>query len=219
MSGKLEGKRVAFLATDGVEQVELTEPWKAVEQEGGKPELISLEEGEIQGMQPPGQRRHVQRRSHRGRRGRVRLRRAGAARRRRQPRLPADGRRRRARSPARSSRRASRWAPSATRRGRSSRPTWSAGRTLTSWPSLRTDIRNAGGDWVDEEVARGRRRRHEPQAGRPARVLREGRRRDLRGPPRQTGPPDRGLRQQLSRRSSHPPDRCRGAVRGAPVSL
>ena len=28
---------VAFLATDGVEQVELTEPWKAVEQEGGSP--------------------------------------------------------------------------------------------------------------------------------------------------------------------------------------
>jgi protease I len=26
------------------------------------------------------------------------------------------------------------------------------GRTVTSWPSLRTDIRNAGGDWVDEEV-------------------------------------------------------------------
>jgi protease I len=28
------------------------------------------------------------------------------------------------------------------------------GRTLTSWPSLRTDIRNAGGQWVDEEVRR-----------------------------------------------------------------
>ena len=27
------------------------------------------------------------------------------------------------------------------------------GRTLTSWPSLQTDIRNAGGTWVDEEVA------------------------------------------------------------------
>ena len=27
-----------------------------------------------------------------------------------------------------------------------------AGRTLTSWPSLRTDIVNAGGQWVDEEV-------------------------------------------------------------------
>jgi protease I len=27
-----------------------------------------------------------------------------------------------------------------------------AGRTLTSWPSLQTDIRNAGGEWVDEKV-------------------------------------------------------------------
>jgi protease I len=27
------------------------------------------------------------------------------------------------------------------------------GRKVTSWPSLRTDIRNAGGDWVDQEVA------------------------------------------------------------------
>jgi protease I len=50
VADKLQGKRVAFLATDMVEQVELTEPWKAVEQAGGKPELISLEEGEIQGF-------------------------------------------------------------------------------------------------------------------------------------------------------------------------
>ena len=35
----LNGKKVAFLATDMVEQVELTEPWKAVEAAGGKPEL------------------------------------------------------------------------------------------------------------------------------------------------------------------------------------
>jgi protease I len=46
----LNGKRIAFLATDIVEQVELTEPWKAVEQAGGTPELVSLEEGEIQGF-------------------------------------------------------------------------------------------------------------------------------------------------------------------------
>jgi protease I len=46
----LSGKKIAFLATDMVEQVELTEPWKAVEKAGGKPELVSLEEGEIQGF-------------------------------------------------------------------------------------------------------------------------------------------------------------------------
>src|SRR3954463_12751596 len=50
MAGKLEGKRIAFLATDMVEQVELTEPWKAVEEAGGKPELVSIKPGEIQGF-------------------------------------------------------------------------------------------------------------------------------------------------------------------------
>ncbi len=48
MANRLQGKRVAFLATDMVEQVEFTEPWKAVEEEGAKPELVSLREGEIQ---------------------------------------------------------------------------------------------------------------------------------------------------------------------------
>ncbi len=48
MAEKLSDKRVAFLAAKGVEQVELTEPWKAVEGEGGRPELISLEEGRVQ---------------------------------------------------------------------------------------------------------------------------------------------------------------------------
>ena len=50
MGNKLEGKRVAFLATDMVEQVELTEPWKAVRDAGARVELISLEEGKIQGF-------------------------------------------------------------------------------------------------------------------------------------------------------------------------
>jgi protease I len=50
MAHDLKGKRVAFLATDMVEQVELTEPWKAVEQAGAEPQLVSLEDGEIQGF-------------------------------------------------------------------------------------------------------------------------------------------------------------------------
>ena len=46
---KLQGKRIAFLvAPEGTEQVELTEPWKAIEEAGGKPELISTDSGEIQ---------------------------------------------------------------------------------------------------------------------------------------------------------------------------
>jgi protease I len=50
MANELQGKRIAFLAADMVEQIELTEPWKAVEQAGGRPELISIEEGAIQGF-------------------------------------------------------------------------------------------------------------------------------------------------------------------------
>ena len=42
--------KVAFLATDMVEQVELTEPWKAVEEQGWTPELVSLKSGNIQGF-------------------------------------------------------------------------------------------------------------------------------------------------------------------------
>lgn len=47
MAGQLEGKRVAFLFTEGVEQVELTKPLQAVREAGGTPELISLETGAI----------------------------------------------------------------------------------------------------------------------------------------------------------------------------
>ncbi|HUF30179.1 MAG TPA: type 1 glutamine amidotransferase domain-containing protein [Gemmatimonadaceae bacterium] len=50
MAEALEGRKVAVLATDGVEQVELTTPWEALVKAGAKPQLISLEEGEIQGM-------------------------------------------------------------------------------------------------------------------------------------------------------------------------
>ncbi len=50
MSNKLDGKRVAFLATDGVEQVELTQPWEALKNEGATVELISLTSGTIQGF-------------------------------------------------------------------------------------------------------------------------------------------------------------------------
>ena len=49
MATTLDGKKIAFLvAPEGAEQVELTEPWKAVEQAGGTPELISTEVGKIQ---------------------------------------------------------------------------------------------------------------------------------------------------------------------------
>lgn len=50
MTKKLKEKRIAFLATDGVEQVELTKPWDAIKEAGAKVELISLKKGEIQGV-------------------------------------------------------------------------------------------------------------------------------------------------------------------------
>ena len=51
MANSLDGKKIAFLvAPEGVEQVELTEPWKAVEEAGGTPELVSTETGKVQGF-------------------------------------------------------------------------------------------------------------------------------------------------------------------------
>jgi protease I len=50
MANELEGQKIAILAADGVEQVELTEPRDAVQNAGAETELLSLESGEIQGM-------------------------------------------------------------------------------------------------------------------------------------------------------------------------
>jgi protease I len=47
MAGELDGMKVAVLATDGVEQVELDKPWQALEEAGAEPELVSLEAGTI----------------------------------------------------------------------------------------------------------------------------------------------------------------------------
>ena len=48
---QLDGKKIAFLATDGVEQSELAEPFAAVEKAGAEAELVSLGHGRIQGME------------------------------------------------------------------------------------------------------------------------------------------------------------------------
>ena len=50
MADELQGKRIAIIATDGVEQVELTKPRKAVEDAGATTVLLSPERGEIQAM-------------------------------------------------------------------------------------------------------------------------------------------------------------------------
>ena len=45
----LNGRKVAFLvASEGIEQIELTEPWKAVHDAGGSPELVSVRSGSVQ---------------------------------------------------------------------------------------------------------------------------------------------------------------------------
>jgi protease I len=49
VAGALTGRRIAFLvANEGVEQVELTDPWQAVEQDGGRPVLLAPEPGKVQ---------------------------------------------------------------------------------------------------------------------------------------------------------------------------
>jgi protease I len=149
--GKLDNKTVAFLATDGVEQVELTEPWKKVEEEGGTPELVSLESGEIQGFNHLDKgdtfevHKTVDEASEADYDGLVLP--GGVA----NPdflRMNED-----AVAFARSFFEAKK--PVAV----ICHGPWTLveadvvrGRKITSWPSLRTDIRNAGGDWVDEEV-------------------------------------------------------------------
>ena len=172
MSDQLKGKRIAFLvANEGVEQVELTEPV-----EGGRarraprPTCSRPRTGEVQAFNHLDKGDTFDGRPDRRRGRRRRLRRPGAAGRRRQPRPAAHRRPTRSRS-SRAFFEAGKPVggdlPRAVDadRGRTS----SSGRTLTSWPSLQTDLRNAGGDWVDEEVHVDAGPGHQPQARRPRR--------------------------------------------------
>ena len=52
MVGQLDGKRIAILATDGVEEVELTRPRDAVTAEGAQVDVVSLDEGDFAGDEP-----------------------------------------------------------------------------------------------------------------------------------------------------------------------
>jgi deglycase len=151
VANELQGKRVAFLATDMVEQVELTEPWKAVEQAGATPELISLEEGEIQGF------------NHYDKADTFKVdRTVEEARADDYDALVVPGG---VGNP--DTMRADENAVQFVRDFfEQSKPVgvichgpWMLveagvvrGRKVTSWPSLQTDIRNAGGEWVDEQV-------------------------------------------------------------------
>ena len=50
MAGRLDGRRVAIVATDGVEEIELTRPRDAVTAEGARVDVLSLDDGELQAM-------------------------------------------------------------------------------------------------------------------------------------------------------------------------
>ncbi|TYK47787.1 type 1 glutamine amidotransferase domain-containing protein [Actinomadura decatromicini] len=148
----LQGRTIAFLcAPEGTEQVELTEPWKAVEKAGGTPRLVSTESGRLQAFD------HLDKADtfpvdttvdvsdHTEFDGLL---------------LPGG-----VANPdfLRTQPKAVAFARSFFDAGKPvaviCHGPWTLieadvvrGRTLTSWPSLQTDLRNAGATWVDEEV-------------------------------------------------------------------
>ena len=151
MAGELQGKTIAFLATDGVEQVEYTEPRKAVEQAGATADLVSLKPGQIQGFNHLDKGdtfpvdKAVSEASADDYDGLVLP--GGVA---NPDTLRTDAA---AVSFVRAFFEAGKPVASICHGA------WTLveadvvkGRTLTSWPSIRTDIENAGGAWVDEEV-------------------------------------------------------------------
>jgi protease I len=152
MAESLQGKKIAFLtANEGVEQVELTRPLEAVEEAGAEAELIAPEKGEIQAFNHLDKGdmftadRSVGEVSASDYDGLV---------------LPGG-----VANPdnLRTHEDAVSFVRDFFEQGKPvaviCHGPWTLveadvvrGRTLTSWPSLKTDIRNAGGEWVDEEV-------------------------------------------------------------------
>lgn len=51
MAGKLNGRKIAFLVADGFEQIELTRPWKDIQDAGAEVHLVSIQSGKVQGME------------------------------------------------------------------------------------------------------------------------------------------------------------------------
>ena len=152
MASELAGREVAFLvAMEGAEQVELTGPWQAVQEAGGRPVLVAPEAGEVQAFNhlDKGDRFPVDLTVDRAEVGRF----VGLV-------LPGG-----VANPDQL-----RTVPAAVAFIKdffqAGKPVaaichapWALveaaavdGRTLTSWPSVQTDIRNAGGTWVDEQV-------------------------------------------------------------------
>jgi protease I len=151
MANELQGRKIAYLATDGVEQVELTGPLKAVKEAGAETHLISVKPGQIQGFNhfDKGDTFPVDKTaSEVSASDYDALVLPGGVANPDQLRTDND---------------AVRFVREFFEQGKPvaaiCHGPWTLveadvvrGRTLTSWPSLQTDIRNAGGRWVDEEV-------------------------------------------------------------------
>jgi len=150
-TNKLTGKRVAILATDGVEQVELTEPRKALDEAGAKTTLVSPKSGKIKGWQH----------DHWGEELKVDLALESANADTFDALLLPGG----VMNPdqLRMNKQAVQFVRSFFDSGKPvaaiCHAPWMlveadvvSGRSVTSWPSLQTDLRNAGADWVDREV-------------------------------------------------------------------
>jgi protease I len=151
-STQLDGKTVAFLtAQEGVEEVELTEPWKAVTDAGATPKLIAPESGEVQAFN------HLDKSS------------TYIVDQSIEDADPGDydalvlpggvANPDQLRTDERAIQFVQRIFAAGKPVGVICHGPWTLveaglvrGRKLTSWPSLQTDIRNAGGEWVDEEV-------------------------------------------------------------------
>jgi protease I len=151
MADELKGKKVAFLAADMFEEAELAGPWKALEEAGAEVELVSLQDGEIQGF------------NHYDKAGSFKVDKSveeASANDYDALVLPGGvGNPDNLRGDENAVRFVRDFFDQGKPVGAICHAPWTlieAGvvrdRTLTSFPSLQTDLRNAGANWVDEEV-------------------------------------------------------------------
>jgi deglycase len=149
--GRLEGKKVAILAADMFERVELEEPRKALEREGATTEVVSIHDGEIQGFDhfDPARKVKVDKTVEE-----ISIDDYDALL------IPGGvGNPDQLRGDENAVAFVRDFAASLKPMAVICHGPWvlveagvARGRRLTSWPTLQTDIRNAGGTWVDEEV-------------------------------------------------------------------
>lgn len=151
MAGKLDGKKVAILVADGFEQVEMTKPREALHDAGADTKIVSVKSGKIQGMH------HADK----GDKFDVDLVLSDAKPEEFDALMIPGG----LMNPdtLRSTEAALEFTRHFFNEGKPVAAICHApwvlidagvvrGRTLTSWPAIKTDVRNAGGKWVDEEV-------------------------------------------------------------------